>query len=70
MNNFSNNAGLVAFMKTKDNTVTSTQNMTMTMNSSNVKTFLKKRQGNETSIIKVTPSNYDEEQIRNLLANS
>lgn len=66
MNNFSNNAGHVTFMKTKDNTVTSTQNVTMSLN----KTIIKKKHGNETSIIKVAPSNYDEEQIRNLLSNA
>lgn len=66
MNNFSNSAGHVTFMKTKDNTVTSTQNVTMSIN----KTMIKKKQGNEPSIIKVAPSNYDEEQIRNLLSNA
>lgn len=68
MNNFTNNTGPLSFMKAKDNTGAPTQQtVTMAIN----KTIIKKKQGLEQpNIIKVTQNNYDEEQIRNLLANS
>lgn len=67
MNNFSNNASHVTFMKTNDNKVAPTHNIAMTIN----KTIVKKKQGNEQpSIIKLNSNNYDEEHIRNMLANS